>query len=302
MQCTSCSTEISAETIFCPKCGLKQTDEPTSKLLTINLMDRSNNLIDQLIQKFRQVLSVSFFEKNNSLAKTASSWATPGAALLGLLIGIVAAIKNDSFLLCVLGILWVVTVAIAYYIGNRFLSVCENSLKNNETSISSSDYLDCCGLICIAVLCSTIFWGGYTAIKISDFNVLIGTAAFAIALIYYVCLLLNPQLISTRIVANNSAGEDALAIVMIMYKAGVKLATIMFGGLTTIGTLFLLYFFYQIISSTRSNLLFADPSSLGGVALVLLGLLFPLGIYLTFIFVYLIVDLCKAVLSLSKRQ
>jgi hypothetical protein len=264
-------------------------------------MDRSNAFIDQIIQKFRQVLSVSFFEKNNSLAKKASLWATPTAALLGLLIGIVAAIKNDSFMMCLLGMLWVVTVAIAYYIGYRFLTVCENSLKNNETSISSSDYLDVCGLIFIATLCSTVFWGFYSSIKFSEFNLLILTAGISIALIYYVCLLLNPQLISTRIAENNSAGEDALAIVMIMYKASVKLATIMFGGLTTIGALFLLYFFYLVVSSSRNSFLFSDLSSLSGIGLVLFGLLYPLGIYLMFIFVYLIVDLCKAVLSLGKK-
>jgi hypothetical protein len=264
-------------------------------------MDRSNSFIDQVIQKFRQVLSVSFFEKNNALAKTVSGWAAPSAALLGLLIGIVAAIKNDSFMMCLLGILWVVTVAIAYYIGYRFLSVCENSLKNNETSISSSDYLDVCGLIFIATLCSIVFWGFYSSIKFSEFSLLIMTAGLSIALIYYVCLLLNPQLISTRVVENNSAGEDALAIVMIMYKASVKLATIIFGGLTTIGALFLLYFLYLVISSTRSSFLFSDLSSLSGAGLVLVGLLYPLGIYLMFIFVYLIVDLCKAILSLGKK-
>ena len=204
-------------------------------------------------------------------------------------------------MMCLLGILWVVTVAIAYYIGYRFLSVCENSLKNNETSISSSDYLDVCGLIFIATLCSTVFWGFYSSIKFSEFNLLIMTVGISIALIYYVCLLLNPQLISTRIVENNSAGEDALAIVMIMYKASVKLATIIFGGLTTIGTLFLLYFLYLVISSTRSSFLFSDLSSLSGAGLVLFGLLYPLGIYLMFIFVYLIVDLCKAILSLGKK-
>ena len=301
MQCASCSTEVSAETIFCPKCGLKQTSDAASEPPKGNLMDRSNAIIDGVILKFRQVLSVSFFEKNNSFAKTASVWATPVAALLGLLIGVVAAIKNDSFVLCLLGMLWVVTVAIAYYIGNRFLTVCENSLKNNETSISSSDYLDVCGLIFIASLCSTVFWGFYSSVKFSEFSILILTAGISIALIYYVCLLLNPQLISTRVVENNSAGEDALAIVMIMYKAGVKLATIMFGGLTTIGALFLLYFLYLVISSTRNSFMFSDLSSLSGAGLVLFGLLYPLGIYLVFIFVYLIVDLCKAVLSLGKK-
>jgi hypothetical protein len=221
--------------------------------------------------------------------------------LIGLLIGIVAAIKNDSFLLALFGILWVVTVAIAYYIGQRFLSVCENSLKTNETSISSSDYLDCCALICIAALCTTVFWGVYSSIKFSTFSMLIITLSLALALIYYICLLLNPQLISTRVAENNSAGEDALAIVMIMYKAGVKLATIMFGGLTTIGTLFLLYVLYLAISNKGYGYSFYDLSSISGVTLVLFGLLYPLGIYLTFIFVYLIVDLCKAILSLRKN-
>ena len=303
MLCTGCGIEVTADTVFCPKCGIKRLGETADEPIKIkkNLMDRSNGLIDQVISQFRRFLSAPFFERNDSFAKTASLWATPAAAGIGMLIGVVAAIKNDSFLMCLIGMLWVVTVAISYYIGHRFLTVCENSLKNNETSISSSDYLDVCGLICIAALCSVIFWGFYSAIKFSNFSLLIGAVAVGVALTYYVCLLLNPQLISTRVVENNSAGEDALAIVMIMYKASVKLATIMFGGLTTIGALFLLYFFYLVISSTRTSFLFSDLSSLSGAGLVLFGLLYPLGIYLTFIFVYLIVDLCKAVLSLGKK-
>lgn len=305
MQCASCSTEISSGAPFCPNCGAKQTDTPTDTPTAtpqkLGVMDRSNKAIDQIVHKSRAVLSVDFFERNNSYAKTAALWSTPSAAIIGLLIGIVAAIKNDSFLMALLGMLWVVTVAIAYYIGQRFLSVCENSLKANETTISSSDYLDCCAIVGIAALFSIAFWGLYSSIRLSDFSLLVITAVMIVALTYYICLLLNPQLISTRIAADTSAGEDALSIVMIMYKAGVKLATIMFGGLSTIGTLFLLYVLYLAISNTRNSFIFYDLNSVGGVSLVLFGLLYPLGIYLTFIFVYLIVDLCKAILSLRKK-
>lgn len=302
MFCIGCGADILPDAAFCNKCGAKQTpDDPKIKASgQFNPMAISDGLIDKLIHFFRNTLTADFFNKNNTALEKWATWATPAAALIGLLIAIVGAIKVDSFQLVLLGIGWVISVAISYYIGSRFLSSCKRTIQNNPTKISSLEYLNAVGLILIIVLFGLVIGGIYTAVKFSSMGVLLWIVPLAVALVYYICIFLNPHLITTEIVENASAGEDALAIFVVSWKAALKLSGIVFGSMTVIGAVTLLFALFDIFKLEGRYLMHAGIELLSGSYLVISGLLYPFFIYLTFILIYLFVDLCRAILSVRK--
>jgi hypothetical protein len=267
----------------------------------MNPMTSSNQLIESLIVFFKSWLTPHFFRANENALVRAASFGTPIAAAIGLLFGIVGAIKTDSFLAFALGIVWVLILAIAYYVGSSFLETCRRTIENSRTSISSEEFLKTAALLMIVLFVLVLGFGIYLSIASSDFLPLQWTLPLAIALLYYACLFLNPELMSTDFRPGATAGEDALSILIIFSKAAIRLAGIVFGSMVVIGAVLLLFSLINLFSEGAERLLYGGLQSVGGATVIIYGLLFPFVIYVGFVFSYLVVDLCKAILSLHRR-
>jgi len=265
----------------------------------MNPMSITDNLIEKTITFFRTKLDENFFNQNEEALIKYATYATPAAAAVGLLIAIVAAVKMDSLAIFFSGLGWVVLVAICYFIGSRFLNSCKSIINNNTSTISNPEFLNASGLIMILALIATVIGGLYFAIKTSEISILYWITPLAISLLYFINLLLNPQLISTKISESATAGEDAIAILVVQFKAAVKLAGIVFGSMTIIGSIFLVFSLFNIFK--EDALYYGITDFIGGSYLVISGLLYPFFIYIAFAFFYLFADLCKAILTLHKR-
>ncbi len=265
-------------------------------------MQLSNRLIERLVNFFQAWLTPDFFRATEEALVRAAGYATPVAAAIGLLFGIVGAIKMDSFLVFVVGIIWVLVLAIAYYVGSSFLTTCQRTIENSRTSISSEEFLRTTALLMIVAFVMVLGFGLYLSVATSNFMALQWALPLAVALLYYTCLFLNPSLMSTDFHPGATAGEDALSILIIFSKAAIRLAGIVFGSMVIIGSLLLLYSLFNLFSQGAERILYGGLQSVGGVTIILYGLLFPFFIYIGFVFSYLLVDVCKAVLSLHRRE
>ena len=264
----------------------------------MNPMDFSNQLIDKLIRFFRKAISVDFFLQSELNLEKSASFAAPVAAIVGLLIGLTAAIKTDSFIAFLLGIGWVIAIAVGYYIGSKFLVSCKTVVHNNPTRISSQEYIDVIGLIGVLGIIFVALGGLIFSIKMSSPEILKWTVIILIALIFTVCFSLHPNLVSTSVDKNSSAGEDAIAIFAFGYKASVRLAGIIFGAATIFGTINLIIGLFRIISGNGFEIFIGGLGSIGGIYQVLGGLAYPFLAYVFFVLFYLAVDLMKAILSI----
>lgn len=264
----------------------------------MNPMDHSNQIIDNLIKFFRNAISVEFFIQSEQRLERAASYAAPVSAVVGLLIGLTAAIKTDSFIAFLLGIGWVIAIAVGYYIGSKFLVSCKTVVHNNPTRISSQEYIDVIGLIGVLGIIFVALGGLVLSIKMSSPEVLKWTAIILVALIFSVCFSLHPSLVSTRVDTNSSAGEDAIAILAFGYKASVRLAGIIFGAATIFGTINLIFGLFRIIKGSGFEIYSGGLESIEGVSQVLGGLAYPFLAYVFFVLFYLAVDLMKAILSI----
>ena len=265
----------------------------------MNPMSITDGLIDNALTFIRKLLDEGFFERNEKFFVTAAAYATPVAAVLGLVIAIVAAVKTDSLAIFMLGFAWVGLVVVSHFVGSRFLVTCKSIIENNRSTISTPEFLNVSALVMTITMLAAIVGGIYLSIKMSEVEPLYTAVPVSILLLYCINLVLNPSLISTQVTEGATAGEDAISISVIISKAAVKIAGIVFGSQTIIGSAFLAY---SLVNVFKEDHFFGGITALlGGADLVILGLLYPFIIYIYFVFTYLIADLCRAVLTLHKR-
>lgn len=265
-------------------------------------MTIAEQIIGIIITAFRRRLGVDQFEYQQLFFERLAGFAAPVVALLGLCLAIIAAVKMDSLVAAMAGVAWVVLICVAYYIGKQSLQSCRRLIDNNPSMISSSALLESAALIGIIFLGGTVVSAFYMAIKLSSLTpILIGIAA-AGAVMYYISFMLNPELISTFVKENATAGDDALSIMVIFYKCSVKVASIVFGATLIVGSALLAETIYRLLSGEWMEILSSGFTSMAGMVVVFGGLMYPMLIAISFSFFYLLTDICKAILTLHDRQ
>jgi hypothetical protein len=85
-----------------------------------------------------------------------------------------------------------------------------------------------------------------------------------------------------------------LSILAMLYKSGVRIAPIIFGGITALGAIELLGSLVGVVGDDFAL-------RVAGINAVIGGLLYPFIAYVLAQFLYLFIDICKAMLSLNRR-
>lgn len=263
-----------------------------------NLGNLPLQLGDRAIELLRATLNERFFEKSAQGFGQLAGTMTPVAALLGLALGVLTAIKSDSLMVLLLGLGWVVAVGLAYYCGARLLPTCAKIVQNGRTSISSPELLDVLGLIMGVASVGTAFAGLYFAIRLSETFVLFACIGAAGVLAYFIAMALHPTLVSTDVDPEGSAGADALAVALFFTKGLVRLSPMVMGGLVTLGTIQGLQLTYAMFRDEFGLAIFLNGPAFA--TLVFVGLLYPVLAYITFIFTYLATDVILAILRLHR--
>lgn len=264
----------------------------------MNPMTLSDRCVAQLIALFRQLFGVPAFMAAERGLMQLSGFAAAAAAVMGLGLAVFAAIKVDSLSMLLLGLGWVLAVAVLHFIGARMLVSCSLTLRNSPSDVSSQDYLEVLGLLCIVVLVASLLGGLYMAIKLSALGPLWYGLGLATTMLFFACMYLNPSLINTRVQTSASAGQDAISVSVLTMKTFVRLAPVVFAVLTLAGALSLGYGVVQLAKEESVDVLVGGLASASGFGIVVLGLLYPLLAYLTFVLGYLLLDVARSILTL----
>lgn len=255
-----------------------------------------------IIDFTREVLNEDLFRANHAFFTRLGLIFAPIGAFLGLIIGVMGAVKTDSFTLFTSGVAWIVVAAFAYYIGSALLDSCDSAIDNNPTEVSSLRILDAFAAIVLLLVVGLVCVTGFFSIKMDNYEAFKFVLPIVIVLAYFVCLLLNPVLLSTTETVGSSAGEDFLAVSSIINKAVTRLSGITYGSLITLGSLYLGYSLYEMLADGEKVNLLAMVSagwkSFLGAFLYLFGLIYPFIAYLVFISGFLIIDLARSILAI----
>jgi hypothetical protein len=224
--------------------------------------------------------------------------------LFGFLIGIVGAVKTDSFVLFGAGVGWIILVVFLYYAGAVNLDACSDAIRNSPTKISTFRILDAFASLVGLTIIFSLVGVLYVVIKFENFEILKFAIPILISLFYFMYILLFPSEISTTENPSVSAGNDALTIFSVLAKASLRLVPITFGTLTAVGAYALGYILYGFFGEDGQQKIFELMSSgftaLLGAAAFLYGLLYPLVTYVFFVIFFLAIDLARNILTINQ--
>ena len=263
-------------------------------------------ILQKAINALREFLGPNFISSQIEFFIRLGQWSAVLGGLIGLLIGIVGAVKTDSFVLFGAGIGWVVLSVFFYYAGAVTLNACADAIKNSPTEISSFRILDAFGALVGLIIIVATIGVLYFLVKFEEFAILKYTIPILITVFYLMYLLFFPHEISTTEKSSTSAGNDALAVFSVLSKASLRLVPITFGTLTAVGAYILGYTLYEFFGDDGTNKIFqllgSGIQAIFGVGVFLYGLLYPFISYLIFVAFFLAIDLARNILTIGQIE
>jgi hypothetical protein len=263
-----------------------------------------NNLVERMdksLKDIKCIMSISSFKRFENILTVVSDVCTPISAVIGTLIFLTFAIKTDSLQIFVVAFAWAPLLAVLYFIAIKMKKACRKTLKNNPSSIASQEFLDVLTVIYLVLSVAVLFAALFYSVKVNSWFVLgYGMAAF-FGLVYAAWLMAQPALITTNILQRSTGGTDAIAILVMGSKIYLRSVNLVVGLASLVGLVLLANTFYEILVDPN-NLYVNGLWSLLSFFVILIGLLSPLIIYVTFVLGYLVLDVLRSILSLSPND
>ncbi|MGD0814025.1 MAG: hypothetical protein ABSA83_10505 [Verrucomicrobiota bacterium] len=257
-------------------------------------------------------LSEGFLNRSLIFDRDAGHFAILTGGALGLIYCIVIAIKRNELVPALVGIGFVIALAIGQFVAMRFLGAGEGLIANTPHRISSKAFLECCGLLALLAGLCVMVSGLVIGIRMGGMYSLVAIVPaffYATMLLYLGALAFNPQVINVSI-GEGSAGEEAVGILGFFIKAGLKLVPILFlfGGLAA-NLLIILSFNADWLGTFEGfgaqmpllGLLGLLGGNFLGLALLLFACLLPIIAYLQFLLLNLGLEFIRAILVIPGK-
>ena len=222
------------------------------------------------------------------------------AAALGFLFSLIVAIRLDSFSAFLYGIAWVVLVLVVQYAAHRFAATGDSLIENNPSSLTSKAFLDCLGLLSVIGGLIAFVLGAIRSIQGSGIRFILAGTALFILLELFAIVVFNPETVSTETGGKNSAGQEAIGIIVLFIKGFMRLVPILFGIGIAAGFVLLAIDAFGIFGSEYRLLAGWKRAIYTGRIIVFSGLA-PFLSYIGFVVAYLAVDVVRAILATPEK-
>jgi hypothetical protein len=255
---------------------------------------------DKVLKWVSTMMNIPRFEGLSRLAVVAGNWAILATSLLALLLGLVLAIKLDSFRLFLGGIGFVILLSVLHYSATKFIDSGRKLIEASPTRVSTYAFPSSLALISLVLSLVVLLGSLVAAVQLENFNFLLQGVAGFVILIFLVWLAVNPELTATRIGDSTSAGEEAISVISFLMKALLRMVPILFGVVSVLAGVALLVALVQSFGSGLSGVKAMQSAMFGGV-LGLWGAGLPFIGFLVFILYYLIIDVIRAILEIPRK-
>lgn len=267
--------------------------------------------VNFLLDGMRRILTEKFLGGVITVLTRSGHTLVLVGAMLGLIYSVVLAVRENSFTYFGAGLGLTLWVAILQYVALRFLNANEALVRNSPSRVGSAALLDCLALILLVGAVLGLVGGIVVAIRSGEFLPFVGAVFVAAMMLLGAGSALNPKLANVRI-EESSAGEEAIGLASFFGKVSLALLPLLFAITALAGVLVIVVAFFSSGDRTGAGAVVQafmsdigpgglnDPG-LAGVALLVLACLFPLFAYLGFLFLYLSLDLMRAVLEVPRK-
>lgn len=205
-----------------------------------------SRFIDALLSKLRSAFPAEVCRKHLALFRTLGHTGTLIAGVLGLIIGIIAAIKSDSFSMFLAGIAWLLSMLIIDYVSRRFAQVSEHLVSSTKSYLSSSVYIEAIALLVLVASAALFGFGLYAAIKIGGISAFVKVGAWSVWLFYIGILTLNAgELLNVEIKAELKAEEEGVGLLEFNTKSALLAVSFYFGSGILFGLVNILWIIFR---------------------------------------------------------
>jgi len=255
-------------------------------------------LVRALLERLRKWVSRDLLDSVDRWAKATGSITLLAAAALLLLAFLIVGIRGESVVLVLGGLVGVpVFTVLAHFVGAMFMDAGRSLLRESPSSLSSASFLTCFGLAAFlgAVL---VLVAGVVAAATGNAPTLVGSVAGAVVLVYVGGLALSPDSINVDVGGKASAGEEAIGILMFLFKLPLRLVPVVFGVGLLVGFFGAAALLWKSVAAEPFE---AQIAAIPAATVVFGVAVFPLAAYLLFLLLYLEVDLLRAVLVIPGK-
>jgi hypothetical protein len=256
------------------------------------------NLLEKLVEVFRGLLTSNLLEFCIKWITRIGHIGILVAAALGFLFALIFAIRTNSFIAFLYGIIWVLLIFVLQYTARKFLNAGKTLIENNPTQLASQAFLDCFAFLALIGGVVALIIYIIQAIQGAGFDVFLMGLGIFIFLEFLALLAFNPNEVNIKIVKTNSAGQEALGIITFFIKAYMRLIPIFFGVLIVVWTIMLFIAFIGLFGSYPGN---AWLRGNWYAVQILYAALLPFIAYILFALLYLFIDVIKALLSIPEK-
>ncbi len=257
------------------------------------------NLIVKFVDVMRNVLSEKLFKFLKKWLLILGNCGFYVASALAFLIGLIAAIRTESFGVFATGFGYAIGFFVLQYVAVKFANAGDKLIENNKTGLASAAFLDSIGLLFMIGGALILLFNSYLAIKQGAFSPFLeGIAAF-IVFELFALLALNPKTVTLEVVPGTSAGQEAIGIVTFFLKSFMKLVPIIYGVGIIVTTILMFIHSFGLFKEGRMT--FAWLRVTGDFQTIAIIALLPLLAYIIFAFVFLAIDVIRAILSIPSK-
>jgi hypothetical protein len=249
-------------------------------------------------------LNEGFIERSLIFDRNAGHYAVLSGGALGLIYCIFIAIKHNQLAPMLVGVGFVVALAIAQFAAMGFLGAGESLIANTPHRISSRAFLECTGLLFLFAGMGVLVSGLWTGIQIGGMNALlpiIPAVIFSVFLVYAAAIAFNPQTVNISI-GSGTSGQEAVGILGFFLKVALKLLPIGFLFIGLGANLVIILSFWQRDLFSQFAPGFGFMADYSGLAMVLFACLLPFVGYIFFLMGNLGLEIIRSILSLTGKQ
>jgi hypothetical protein len=256
--------------------------------------------LDQVLAGVRARVTEERFDRATRTLVYFGHYALLAGAALGLALGIVLAVRDDSLRGLLAGIGWVCLILALQYTAVKFMSAGDALVASTPNRLGSPALLDCFALLNLVGAIVAVIWFAILAGRFSNANWLwlgVGTAGFCAGLL---AVSVNPRCLNMTVAPNTTADEEALSVVTFLTKAFLKIVPFCFGFWAIAGTVGLAVASVDILrgEAPEASVFLARSTAAG---LVFWAALLPLFGYLVFLAYYLSIAVLRAVLAVPRK-
>jgi hypothetical protein len=234
---------------------------------------------------------------------------------------IITAAKTDSFRAFLTGLAGAAGLVVAQYTAAKFIRASAALVFATPTQIATPAFPDCMAILAAIGAVVLIVVGGVEAIQAGSTALFWCSLIGGLNLLAFAWVSLNPAVANISVAAGASAAQEAIAVLGYVAKVALKLVPVLFGIGAVLGTLGLIcapipwHGAEGQASASASAGSASVHASVGwysvgfgadtpaGIAYmqVLYAALTPIGVYVLFLGVYLLLDLANTILVACRR-